>query len=99
MSDPASREPSQDHLAEGWVDVSVPLASGMAHWPDNPAVSIERMLDISKGDNANVSQLSMGSHTATHMDAPVHFINDGIALDKMDLAANDRESAGDCGRR
>jgi arylformamidase len=59
----------------------------MAHWPDNPAVSIERMLDISKGDNANVSQLSMGSHTGTHMDAPIHFINDGIALDKMDLAA------------
>jgi arylformamidase len=67
--------------------VTVPLASGMVHWPDNPAVSIERMLDISKGDNANVSQLSMGSHTGTHMDAPVHFINDGMALDKMDLAA------------
>jgi arylformamidase len=78
---------SQDDLAARWVDVTVPLRSGMAHWPDNPAVSIERMLDISKGDNANVSQLSMGSHTGTHMDAPIHFINDGIALDKMDLAA------------
>jgi arylformamidase len=87
VNDPASSAPSQDPLADRWVDVSVPLASGMVHWPDNPAVSIERMLDISKGDNANVSELSMGSHTGTHMDAPVHFINDGIALDKMELAA------------
>lgn len=73
--------------AKGWVDVTAPLHSGMVHWPDNPPVKIERMLDISKGDNANVSELSMGSHTGTHMDAPVHFINDGIALDKMDLGA------------
>jgi arylformamidase len=80
-------EQTPHELAQGWVDVTAPLHSGMVHWPDNPAVKIERMLDISKGDNANVSELSMGSHTGTHMDAPVHFINDGIALDKMDLAA------------
>lgn len=78
---------THDQLAAGWVDVTAPLHSGMVHWPDNPAVSIERMLDISKGDNANVSELSMGSHTGTHMDAPIHFINDGPALDRMPLDA------------
>jgi arylformamidase len=78
---------SETDLSKGWTDVTAPLHSGMVHWPDNPPVKIERMLDISKGDNANVSELSMGSHTGTHMDAPVHFINDGISLDKMDLAA------------
>lgn len=78
---------SNGELGQGWIDVSVPLHTGMVHWPDNPAVSIERMLDISKGDNANVSALSMGSHTGTHMDAPVHFLNDGTSLDKMDLDA------------
>jgi arylformamidase len=80
----AARPPD---LGSGWIDVSVPLRTGMVHWPDNPPVRIERMLDISKGASANVSALSMGSHTGTHMDAPVHFLNDGTTLDEMDLGA------------
>ena len=47
----------------GWIDVSVPLRSGMVHWPDNPPVRIERMLDMDRGDVANVSEMSLGSHT------------------------------------
>jgi kynurenine formamidase len=35
---------------EGWIDISVPLRSGMVHWPDNPPVRIERMpLDATIG--------------------------------------------------
>ena len=60
-------------MAEDWIDISVPLHTGMAHWPDNPPVLIERMEDIDRGDTANVSKLSLGAHTGTHMDAPVHF--------------------------
>ena len=70
---------------EGWIDVSVPLRSGMVHWPDNPPVKIERMLDIEHGDAANVSTISMGSHTGTHMDAPLHFVRGGKGLDEMPL--------------
>jgi arylformamidase len=71
----------------GWVDVSVALHSDMVHWPDNPPVRIERMLDIEHGDAANVSKISMGSHTGTHMDAPLHFVRDGRGLDEMPLDA------------
>jgi arylformamidase len=31
--------------ADGWIDVSVPLGSGMVHWPDNPPVRIERAIE------------------------------------------------------
>jgi arylformamidase len=71
----------------GWIDVSVPLRTGMVHWPDNPPVRIERMLDIEHGDAANVSTISMGSHTGTHMDAPLHFVRGGKGLDEMPLEA------------
>jgi arylformamidase len=71
----------------GWIDVSVALHSGMVHWPDNPPVRIERMLDIECGDAANVSKISMGSHTGTHMDAPLHFVREGKGLDAMPLDA------------
>lgn len=66
-----------------WIDISVPLRSGMVHWPDNPPVKIERIRDMARGDRCNVSALSMGSHTGTHMDAPLHFIASGQSLDQM----------------
>jgi arylformamidase len=74
-------------MKKDWIDVTVPLRSGMPHWPDNPPVKIERMMDMEKGDVCNVSTLSMGSHTGTHMDAPLHFVKNGPGLDKMPLEA------------
>src|SRR5919202_2664672 len=68
---------------EGWIDVSVLLRSGMVHWPDNPPVRIERMLDIELGDATNVSKISMGPHTGMHIDAPLHFVRGGAGLDDM----------------
>jgi arylformamidase len=79
--------PRDDTLAEGWIDVSVPLSDGMPAWPANPPVKIRRHEDMSKGGDANVTALSFGAHTGTHMDAPVHFLADGVAIDAMDLSA------------
>src|SRR5687767_6317245 len=70
-----------------WIDVSVPLRTGMVHWPDNPPVRIERIQHMERGDSANVSVLSLGSHTGTHMDAPLHFVRTGLGLDEMPLSA------------
>ena len=72
---------------DGWIDISVRLRSGMVHWPDNPPVRIERMLDMEHGNVANVSKISMGSHTGTHMDAPLHFVREGEGIDEMPLTA------------
>lgn len=74
-------------MTQSWLDVSVTLYSGMVHWPDNPLVQFERMLDMERGDVCNVSTLSMGSHTGTHMDAPLHFVRGGKGLDEMPLDA------------
>lgn len=71
----------------GWIDISVPLYTGMVHWPDNPPVRIERMLDMSRGDAANVSTIELGAHTGTHMDAPRHFLADGAGIDSMPFDA------------
>ena len=74
-------------MADEWIDVSVPLHTGMVHWPDNPPVTIERELNMEHGDTCNVSKMSMGTHTGTHMDAPIHFIRAGIGIDQMPLTA------------
>jgi arylformamidase len=70
-----------------WIDVSVPLRTGMVHWPDNPPVKIDRVMDLERGDAASVSSMSMGVHTGTHMDAPAHFQRGGVGIDQMPLEA------------
>jgi arylformamidase len=76
-----------DREATGWIDVSVTVRHGMPHWPDNPPIVLERVLDIGRGDDCNVSHLAMGVHTGTHMDGPVHFIHEAGGLDEMPLTA------------
>jgi kynurenine formamidase len=73
--------------ANGWIDVSVSLHSDMVHWPDNPPVRIQRALNIEHGDVANVSEISMGAHTGTHMDGPIHFVREGKGLDELPFTA------------
>jgi arylformamidase len=74
-------------MTEDWIDVSVPLRTGMVHWPDNPPVLIEQVQGIERGNVANVSRLSLGVHTGTHMDAPIHFLRTGKGIDTMPLSA------------
>lgn len=73
--------------ASQWIDISVPLKSGMVHWPDDPAIKIKRVRDMARGDICTVSTLSMGSHTGTHIDAPSHFVPRGKAVDAMPFPA------------
>lgn len=69
----------------GWMDISVPLKDAMVHWPGDPAVSVRRARDMDRGDSVNLSQISMGAHTGTHMDAPLHFLPLGDGIDTVPL--------------
>src|SRR5438105_10952775 len=66
-------------------DISLPIVAGGLTYPGNPPTAIEAQQSIAKGDGANVSALSFGSHTATHVDAPKHFYDDGAGVDAMAL--------------
>jgi arylformamidase len=70
-----------------WIDISVPVHNGMVHWPGDPAFHIERALDQEKGDTATVSKMTLGVHTGTHMDAPLHFVRNARSIDAMPLDA------------
>jgi arylformamidase len=74
-------------MPKQWIDISVTIQDGMVHWPGDPDIRIRQMLEMSRGDVCNVSVLSLGSHTGTHMDAPRHFIANGKTLDRMPLEA------------
>ncbi|HXT18982.1 MAG TPA: cyclase family protein [Gemmatimonadaceae bacterium] len=68
-------------------DISVPIATGGAVYPGNPEIRIEPQQSIAKGDSSNVSSLSFGSHTGTHVDAPKHMFENGATIDQLPLDA------------
>jgi arylformamidase len=41
--------------------------------------------DMRKGDGFTLSVYSMGAHSGTHIDAPMHFIRDGAPIDRVPL--------------
>ncbi|MBI2852889.1 MAG: cyclase family protein [Chloroflexi bacterium] len=73
--------------AIGWTEISVPLFDGMVHWPGDPPVRIQRTADIDLGDSHTLSEISMGSHSGTHIDAPRHFLRQGLGIDRMPAEA------------
>ena len=73
--------------SSGWIDVTVPLESGMLSWPSDPAVAVERARSMSAGASCNVSRLELGAHTGTHVDAPLHFVDGGQGIDTMPVSA------------
>lgn len=52
-------------------------------WPD-PKTSVVQYLKIANL-KYNITQLVMSTHFGTHLDAPYHFFDDGITVDKLDL--------------
>jgi len=68
-------------------DVSVPIRDGMLHYSGNPPVHVTRVSSIEQGDPANVSELDMGAHSGTHVDAIDHFIEGGAGAEALPLDA------------
>lgn len=67
------------------IDISVPIYSGMVYFPGDTKPEIEPARLISEGAVANLSDIHVGSHSGTHVDAPSHFIDGKKAVDELPL--------------
>ncbi|MGH2660151.1 MAG: cyclase family protein [Actinomycetota bacterium] len=65
------------------IDVSLSIGPELLTWPGDPPVEIVPRIQLSKGDPANVSELRIGTHTGTHVDPPVHFVEGGPGIDAV----------------
>ena len=84
----APREQAAQQLsADGWIDVTATLDP--AHTPvyagDAP-LKFEFLKDMRKGDKLTLSAYSLGAHSGTHIDAPMHFVVTGVSIDQVPLA-------------
>jgi arylformamidase len=66
-------------------DVSLPVHNNMMPFFHDPVAHVYRVRDLDKGDDANVSELKMGCHTGTHLDAPVHFVAGAPGVESLSL--------------
>ena len=70
------------YLFEKAVDLTHHLRNGMPIYPGDPPPAFASYATLEK-DGVNVTRLTLGSHTGTHLDAPKHFIQDGIGIDQI----------------
>lgn len=66
-------------------DVTVPISGETPIYKGDPTVEVDLCKSIAAGDAANVSQICLGVHTATHVDAPNHFIDGAKRVHEMEL--------------
>ncbi len=73
-------------------DVTFPISAETPIYEGDPKVKIETTAALEKGDAANVSMICCGVHTATHVDAPNHFIEGTRRVHELEL----EKLIGDC---
>jgi len=67
-------------------DVTVSVSEGVPIYSGDPRVAIESVKSFAGGDSVNVSNLCLGAHTGTHVDAPNHFIEGSKRVHELDVA-------------
>src|SRR5579871_1167199 len=67
------------------VDLSWPLSATTPTFPGDPPLRLEAIRTLERGDPYRLSTIAMGSHAGTHLDAPSHFVSNGVSVDRVDL--------------
>lgn len=66
-------------------DVSLTITEDLPTWPGDPAVKLEKVSQIQKGDMVNLTHISTSVHIGTHVDVPNHFLDKGSTVEKIPL--------------
>jgi kynurenine formamidase len=65
-------------------DLSLPIRDGGPSYPGDPVCSVVPFRTLAV-DGVEVRSISIGSHQGTHLDAPSHFLEGGIPIDRIPL--------------
>lgn len=71
-------------ISGNFADITKMVSPGMSVYPGDPQPKFEPLYTMEK-DKVNVTKLTLGSHTGTHVDAPSHFLPGGDGIDKIPL--------------
>jgi len=81
-----SLAPAAPAKSNGWIDATATLdpATTPVYEGDAP-MKFDFLKDMRKGDGFTLSAYSLGAHSGTHIDAPMHFVRDGASIDRVPL--------------
>jgi arylformamidase len=68
-----------------YIDISVALSKELPVWPGGYGFNKHQNLSIKDGHEANVTRLDFDVHSGTHIDAPLHFIDNGKTTEDLPL--------------
>lgn len=68
-----------------WIDISQILNDEIPVWPGDTPFQYKVSWTMEESGSVNVGQVTMSTHTGTHIDAPFHFDNDGKKVIELDL--------------
>jgi arylformamidase len=63
-------------------DLTQTIENGMTVYVGDAVPKVWKFKTLAK-DGVNLSVMTLGSHTGTHVDAPVHFVRGGMTLDQL----------------
>src|ERR1700722_5517697 len=66
------------------IDISWPISSAMTMYKDEKTVAF-KPLKTMEVDKVRKTQITLDTHTGTHIDAPAHFVKDGAPVEKEEL--------------
>lgn len=67
------------------IDITVPMGAGLVLYPGDTPPVVRRLRSISQGAPLTASEIAIGCHVGTHVDAPAHFIAGGLTVDQLAL--------------
>ena len=66
------------------IDLSLTISESIPSFPGSPTPQFIDWSDI-KTDGYNLELLFLSSHTGTHLDAPYHFVKNGLKINQIPL--------------
>ena len=66
-----------------YYDITVPLSADLPVYPGDPQFALDPALRLAHGDCANVSRITLCTHSGTHLDPPRHFSDRGMTVDQV----------------
>jgi arylformamidase len=68
-------------------DITVEISESMLVWEGDKGVKINQVSTIKNGASYNLTRLDLGVHNGSHVDAPLHFLEDGKSIDQFPLSS------------
>jgi|SRR5690348_5522235 len=79
---------AQQAGTRAWIDATATLDSATTPVYEGDApMKFTFLKDMRRGDPLTLSAFSLGAHSGTHVDAPMHFLVDGAPVDRIALDA------------